>query len=190
MRRSIAVAGLMLIGGLVGSAWANFEITPAIQKELDRKIEVVKGWAANPVIVKAVEEQNAKGPIAGMDNAKWKLLRRSDDIVKALESNEAGKFLKKKLDESNEEFVRAFLNGSHGEKVGFSEKTIAYLHKGQAKFDAPFSTGKPWQGSPEFDEPTKTHDIQVAVPVMSGGKPIGVLIVGVSLTKLEKLAKH
>ena len=189
MRKSVWVVGMLTFLGAVTTAWAAFEITPAMQKEIDKHVEVVKGWAASPTIVKAVEAQNAKGPIAGMDNAKWKSVRRSDEIIKGLEGNEAGKYLKQKIQDSGEMYVRVFLNGSQGEKVAFSEKTISYLHKGSAKFDAPFTSGKAWQGTPEFDEPTQMHDVQVAVPVVSSGKPIGVLVVGINLTKLEKVAK-
>ncbi len=64
----IALAGL-----LANTIWAGFEITPAVQKELDKQVGQVKAWAADPVIVKAVLAQNEKGPIAGMDNSKWKI---------------------------------------------------------------------------------------------------------------------
>lgn len=189
MRRIVGIIGMGAVVVLVGVAWAALEVTPAVQKEIDKHVEAVKGWAANPVVVKAVEAQNAKGPIAGMDNAKWKSVRRSDDLVKTLENCEAGKFLKQKSQESNEIYVRAFLNAAQGEKVAFTEKTISYIHKGSQKFDAPFSSGKVWQGQPEFDEPTQMHDVQVSIPVVSGGKPIGVLVVGINLSKLEKQAK-
>src|SRR4051794_27981291 len=48
---------------------AHFEITPAIQAELDRQKAVVAIWAAEQTVVQLVLEQNSKGPIAGMDNA-------------------------------------------------------------------------------------------------------------------------
>jgi hypothetical protein len=181
--------GLAVVGLMAGLAWGAFEVTPAMQKEIDRHTEVVKGWAANPVIVKAVLAQNEKGPIAGMDNAKWKAVRRSDDLIKGFINNEAGKFLKQKVEESNGLYVRTFLNGAQGEKVAFNEKTIDYLHKGREKFDSSFNSGKSWQGKPELDQPTQTYDVQVAVPVVSGGKPVGVLIVGFNLSLLEKVAK-
>ncbi len=183
------MSGGAVLGLLVTLAWAAFEVTPAIQKELDRHIDVVKGWAANPVVVKAVEEQNKKGPISGMDNPKWKTVRRSDDLVKGFQANEAGKYLKQKLADSNETYSEAFLNAALGEKVAFVEKTTSYIHKGSAKFDVPFTQSKPWQGQPEFDESSQTHQIQVSVPVASGGKPVGVLVVGVNLTRLEKMVK-
>lgn len=183
----------ILFGGfgvlLATLAWAAFEMTPAIQKELDHSIEVVKGWAADPVIVSAVVAQNQKGPISGMDNAKWKTLRRSDDLVKGFQSNDAAKLLKQKLEGSQNLYSEAFLSANQGEKVAFADKTSSYLHKGQPKFDTPFTTGKAWQGQPEFDASSQTHQVQISVPVLSDGKPIGVLVVGVNLTKLAEPAK-
>ena len=189
MRWMKGMVGVAAAGLMVTLAWAAFEVTPAVQKEIDRHIEVVKGWAANPVVVKAVLAQNQKGPISAMDNAKWKAVRRSDDLVKGFQTNEAGKFLKDKAGEGNEFYPEAFLSASQGEKVAFIEKTTSYIHKGAAKFDVPFSSGKAWQGQPEFDESSQTHQIQVSVPVVSEGKPVGVLVVGINLSKLEKVVK-
>jgi hypothetical protein len=188
MKRGWVVAGAVGMAMIASLAWAAFEITPPVQKEIDKSIETVKAWAANPVIIKAVMAQNGKGPIAGMDNAKWKAVRRSDDLVKGFQGCEAGQFLKQKLTESSELFSEAFLNAAQGEKVAFVEKTTSYTHKGSPKFDVPFG-GKPWQGQPEFDESTQTHQVQVSVPVVADGKPAGVLVVGINLTKLEKVAK-
>jgi hypothetical protein len=179
------LTALLAALGLAGPLGA-VEVTPAMQKELARHVEVVKGWATNPVLVKAVRDQNEKGPIAGMTNDQWKTVRRGDDLVRGFMHSEAGKFLLSKVESSDGLYVRAFLSAARGEKVAFTEKTISYLHAGQAKFDVPFSTGKTWQGTPELDTPTETYDVQIAAPVLSDGKPIGVLIVGVNLSKLSK----
>ncbi len=185
---------LKIVLGAVGIlavtlGWAAFEITPAVQKELDKTIGVVKTWAADPVLVSAVVAQNQKGPIANLDNAQWKTIRRSDDRIKAFQNNDAAKLLKQKLEESKGLYTEAFLNASRGEKVAFVDKTTSYLHQGQPKFDIPFTTGQPWQGQPEFDESSQTHQIQVAVPVLADGKSVGVLVVGVNATQLSQLAK-
>lgn len=174
---------------LTASAAFGFEMTPAVQIELDKMKTVVSGWAGDSAIVKAVTEQNGKGPIAGIDNAKWKTIRRSDDVVKEFQNNAAGKYLKSKLDASQGMFTEAFLNAAQGEKVAFVEKTTSYIHKGAAKFDVPFGSGKSWQGQAESDESAQTYQIQISVPVQSGGKAIGALVVGVNLTQLEKLGK-
>jgi hypothetical protein len=188
MKRGWMIVGVVGVAVMATLAWAAVEVTPAVQKQIEKHVEVVKGWAANPAVVKAVEAQNGKGPIAGMDNAKWKSVRRSDDLVKGFQTCEAGKFLKAKADEAGEVYPEAFLSAAQGEKVAFIEKTTSYIHKGSAKFDVPFG-GKVWQGQPEFDESSQTHQVQVGVPVVSGGKPIGVLVVGINLTKMEKSAK-
>ena len=46
--------------------------------------------------------------------------------------------------------------------------------------------GKAWQGKPEFDESSQIYAIQLSVPVLAEGKPIGVLVVGVNLEKIAK----
>jgi hypothetical protein len=79
------------------SAALDFEITPAVQAELDRQKAAIAVWAADPIVVKAVQEQNKKGPIAGMDKAKWKSTRRSDPLVKEFQTNPAGAFLHSRM---------------------------------------------------------------------------------------------
>jgi len=67
--------------------------------------------------------------------------------------------------------------------VAFLAKTTNWCHKGKPKFDVPM-TDKTWQGPVEVDESTGVQQVQLGVPVLDGGKPIGVLVVGISLSKL------
>ncbi len=166
----------------------EFMMTPAIQSQLDKQKTLIATWAANPIVVQAVEKQNQIGPLPGMDNAKWKLIRRSDALINEFQTNAAAQYLKSMQAKSKVAISEAFLSAAKGEKVAFIEKTSSYIHQGQAKFDLPFTTGKAWQGKPEFDESTQTYAIQIAVPVLSASKPIGVLVVGINLSQLEKLA--
>jgi len=168
---------------------AKFEMTPAIQGALDKQKAVATAWAADPIIVKAVKDQNAKGPIAGMDNPTWKSVRRTDALIATFQSNEAGKTLKAKADATHGLVSEVFLNAAVGEKVAFVEKTSSYIHKGNPKFDAPFTSGATWQGNAEFDESSQTYAIQVSVPVNADGKAIGVLVLGINLSELEKSVK-
>ncbi len=186
MKRSLVAASLAAAALAAVPAGAVQEITPAMQKEISRRTEVIRKWAASPVIVKAVLAQNEKGPIPGMDNVKWKSVRRSDELIRSFVGSEAGRFLAARLEESKGLYARAFLCASRGEKGAFNEKTISYLHKGSAKFDVPMATGKAWQGPPELDEITETIHVQVAVPVLAEGKPAGVLVVGIDISKLQK----
>jgi hypothetical protein len=190
MRHRVRASLTILVTFLTAVAGAaSFEMTAAIQAELDKQKTVIASWAANPVIVNAVLEQNRKGPIGGMDNAKWKMVRRRDPVVTGFQTNPAGQLLKAKLNESQGAVSEAFLSAAQGEKVAFVEKTTSYIHRGVAKFDVPFGTGKAWQGPAEFDESSQTYAIQISVPVLAEGKPIGALVVGVNLSYLEKLAK-
>lgn len=190
INRAIRPVSLTALGLLVLAAQVvAFDITPAVQVELDKQKTVIAAWAADPVIAGAVKAQNATGPIQGMDNPKWKTVRRSDAAVKALQQSPAGQLLKSKVEAASGAFNEAFLNASRGEKVAFVEKTTSYIHAGQAKFDVPFTTGKAWQGKLEFDESSQTHAVQISVPVVADGKPVGVLVVGVNLTHLEKITK-
>ena len=189
MKRFLALFGLAAVLATVAPTHA-FDITPAVQAELDRQKAAVVAWAADPLVIGAVREQNGRGPIAGMDNVKWKSVRRSDPIVQGLIAAPAGVFLKKRIEASGGALDKAFISAAHGEKVAFAEKTISYLHKGQEKFDAPMGSGKPWQmDKPWFDESLQGYAIQVAAPVLDGGKPIGVIVASVPLAHLERVAR-
>src|SRR2546426_634744 len=55
--------------------------------------------------------------------------------------------------------------------------------------DAPCTSRSAWQGRPEFDESAQTYQIQISVPVLVDGQPAGALVVGISLSQLERQAK-
>ncbi len=185
-----AAVAAAVLGGAAAQAQRTFEITPAVQAEIDRQKAVIAGWAASPELVRAVKEQNAKGPLPGMDNARWKATRRGDLTVRGFQMNPAGRFLKAKLDAGGLTYSEAFLNAARGEKAAFVEKTTSYIHLGQPKFDVPFQSGQPWQGTPELDDSSQMFMLQLAVPVLEQGRPIGVLVVGVNVSHLERTARR
>jgi hypothetical protein len=194
MRRvmGVVILAVFILTGCAGmqkqdKAISCFAVMENVQEQITWQVWNANGWAASPIVVEAVLAQNQKGPIAGMDNAKWKTVPESDALVKGFIDNETGKFLQAELAKTEGVCVGAFLNAAQGEKVAFTEKTGSYLHKGSAKFDVPFATGKPWQGKPELED--KIYVIQISVPVLSDGKPIGVLVVEIDGSKLETLVK-
>ena len=188
-REILGLAGFALVFLLAASAWADFQVTPAVQEEITQKIWLANGWAGSTPVVDAVLAQNQKGPMPGMDNPKWKTVPETDAIVQGFINNAAAQFLKEELAKTDGICTGAFLNAAQGEKVAFTEKTGSYIHKGAAKFDAPFTGGKAWQGPPELDDSGKTYEVQIAVPVLSDGKTIGVLVVEINATKLEQMTK-
>jgi hypothetical protein len=191
MKTSLGARACAVIAALLPAVASaiDFEITPAVQAELDRQKAVIATWAADPVIVAAVRAQNRKGPMAGVDNARWKTMRRSDPAVRQFQTNEAGQFLREHQRQSGGAITEVFLNAAKGEKVAFGEKTTSYIHAGSAKHDVPFGTGKPWQGEAEFDESTQTYAVQVSVPVLDGGRPIGSLVAGVNVSHLRQASR-
>ena len=190
MRRRYACGTLLAGLAFASLVEAAGDITPGVQAALDKQKAIIATWAAHPTIVKAVMEQNVRGPLAGMDNAKWKVVRRSDPIVQAFQRNAAGDYLRAKLEQSHGLVSEVFLSARQGEKVAFAEKTTWYMHKGMPKFDVPMATKRPWQGQPEFDESSQTYAIQLSVPVLVDGNPIGVLVVGLDLAQLDRAAKQ
>ena len=188
---AVVVVGLVAACAPLGNGRpaSVFEVMPKIQEQITWQGWNANGWAASPVVVEAVLAQNKKDPIPGMDNAKWKTVPESDAIVQGFITNAAGKFLKEELAKTAGISTGAFLNAAQGEKVAFTDKTGSYIHKGSAKFDVPFPTGKTWQGPPELDDSGKVYEVQIAVPVLCEGKAIGVLIVEINATKLEAMAK-
>lgn len=170
------------IAGLVVKTSAADAIDAALQAKIDAQVKIVQTWAADPIIVNAVKAQNANAPaeFAAMTQDKWKDLSKMDPFVRALDKNPAGEFLKSK---KSDVIIRAFLSDAAGFKVAYSSKTLSWSHKGDPKHDQPL-TGKNWQGPREQDKASGLEQVQVSVPVMDGDKPIGSLVVGLSVSKL------
>jgi uncharacterized protein YdbL (DUF1318 family) len=155
----------------------------AVQTKVEEQIKLIQTWANDPAIVKAVKEHNAAVPAdhAAMTQEKWKALPVLDPFVRSFTKNEAATALKSK---KNDFVAEAFLSDANGLKVAFLSKTSNWSHKGKDKHDVPM-TGKSWQGPAEIDESTGLLQVQVSVPVLEDGKPIGSLVVGLSVSKLK-----
>ncbi len=164
------------------SAFAE-ELTAEQKSSLQKYVEKVKTWASDPAVVSAVKAVNATAlaDYKDMTQDKWKALAVLDPKVRYFSKTPAAEFLKSKKDDV---VTEAFLNAADGTKVAFLAKTSNWSHKGKGKHDDPMA-GKTWQGSIEMDESTGSKSIQIAVPVVDGGKSIGSLTVGFSVTKLK-----
>ena len=179
---TLVIAGLVC--GLANLSGATEALSPEIQSKVDAKLKKIQSWAADATLVTAVKAQNTPPPAehAGMNQDKWKALTTLDPFVRSFSKNPAGEFLKTKKDDAVSE---AFVSAADGNKVAFLAKTSGWCHKGKPKHDEPM-TGKVWQGPVEVDDSTGLQQVQVAVPVLDGGKPIGSLVVGLSIAKLGK----
>lgn len=168
---------------LVNNVTRAEDLTPAAQKKVDAILKEVQQWASDPVIVNAVKAQNANLPeaIATTTPEKWDSLTVLDPFVRSLSKNEVGIFLKSKMTES---LTLALVNDASGHKVAFVTKPKNWLHKGLPQHEQPM-TGKPFQGQVQVHPATGVLQLLLSTPVLDGDKPIGVVIVGVSASKLE-----
>jgi len=188
MKTIVSLAAGFVVAVALHAADTSSRITPEMQAQIDAQKRVVAAWAASPVLVKAVVAQNAKGPIPDMTNRAWERLESDDAIVRAFEENAAGAWLTQKVAASDGLYREAFLSAAKGEMVAFVEKPTSYLHAGEPKFDGPMA-GKIWQGPPEFDKSSYSYSLQIGAPVRSGGNPVGVLVVGISMKAIRTMAQ-
>lgn len=163
------------------------DLDPAMQAKVKARTKEIRAWAADAAIVDAVKAYNAsKSPqAAGMDQAKWGATSVIDPFVRGLTKTPAAELLKNKRRASDEVLAEAFLSGADGGKVAFLSKPSNWSHHGKPKHEQPMS-GKTWQGDVEIDASSGLRQVQVAVPVLDGRKPIGSLVVGLSLNALAK----
>jgi hypothetical protein len=154
----------------------------AVQARVDEYLKVIATWAADPAIVGAVKAHNEAPPPEhlALDQDKWSKLTVLDPLVRGFTKNAAGQFLKTK---KTDLVTEAFVSDAEGRKVGFLAKTTRWSHRGQPKHDVPM-TGKAWQGPVELDESSGRQQLQVSVPVLAEGQPIGSLVVGLSISQL------
>jgi len=174
---------LLAVGfAITMQTFAAEPLDAAAQTRLDAKIKLAQTWAADPIIVDAVKEHNAhpSAEAVAMTQEKWVAASVLDPFVRSLTKNPAAESLKSKKSAA---LTEAFLSGANGTKVAFLSKTTSWSHKDKPKHENPMA-GKTWQGAVEVDESTGQQQVQIAVPVLDGGKPIGSLVVGFSISKL------
>jgi len=162
----------MVIGfGAISPAHAD--LTPEVQAKVNVYKKKLVDWAANPAIVAAVKESNAKGGlIPGMGNAKWDDLADTDPAVKGLQTSAAGKLVSQW--EQDKILDKLYVRDEKGNLVAGSNKPLLYNNATRP----PFQNGLKgvWAASEVKPDPTtQKKTVQIAAPVMDGGKAIGVL---------------
>jgi hypothetical protein len=179
MKTTMTMASAMLAGGMMWGQGLPAEIKPVVEA----KAKELLSWGADPKIVAAVKAYNTNPPAEakGMTNEKWKGLSVLDPAVRAFTKNELGLYLKTKKDAVVGE---CFVSGADGGKVAFLNKTTSWSHQGKDKHSQPMA-GKTFFGPVEVDESSGLQLVQIGVPVMDGGKPIGSIVVGLVVSKLK-----
>lgn len=170
---SAFLVGVVIVLTSMPNARAN-SLPPAVQAKVDLYKKKLVEWAANPAIVAAVKAANAKGGLAGMNNAKWVGLDEQDPVVLSFQNNEAGKLISK-LDE-DKGISKLYLRDEKGNLIASSNKPLLYNNGSKPWIANPMKEGRPWSATEAKPDPaTQIDGVQVSAPVLDGGKPIGVL---------------
>ena len=118
-----------------------------------------------------------------MTNEQWHNLSLFDPFVRAVGKSALSEYLKT-IKISDESIAKVFVSGADGCKVGFDAKTEHWTHKGMPKHELPM-TGQTWIGPVKLDDSTGLVLIQVGLPVLDGGQPIGSIVFGLRAEKLR-----
>ncbi len=173
---------LMTAAALLLSTQLASALDAEVKAKIDAKLDGIKALASSEAVVAAVKAHNTSEPAESKDMTqdKWKGLSVLDPFVRSLTKNAASGYLKEKKDAAVSE---AFLSAADGKKVAFLTKPSNWSHSGKAKHDKPMA-GETWYGEIEVDDSTGAQQVQIGVPVLDGGKPIGSLVVGLAVAKL------
>ena len=173
-----ALSALFLAGVGFGQS-----MSPEVKAKVEAKIKQVQGWSTDPIFVAAVKAHNGN-PSAeekAMTNEKWAHATVLDPFVRSFTRNPLGAYLKSKKDDQISE---CFVSGSDGTKVAFLSKTTSWSHADKDKHKVPMA-GKTYIGPVALDESTGLQEIQIGLPVLDGGKPIGSIVIGLAVSKLR-----
>lgn len=181
----VVVIGLFVF---TGAAMVN-AAEKAPQKVVDLAKTQLVNIGSDPIIVKAVQEENAKGKTLGQIqelDKKWKGHAGIADYMKNLMDSECGKHISG-IQGSAPFYAEIFVMDNQGANVAMTDKTSDYWQGDEAKFKKSFNggTGAVHISNVKFDDSTQAYLVQVSVPVKKGDTVIGAVTVGVDVDKVE-----
>lgn len=175
MKTSFSV--VLLSAALLGIPVAHAQVPADLQNKVDAAKVTLGELAKNSGVLSALKESNAKGGIiAGMSNAKWDELSETDPLVKEVDSNPTSKIIQGFADK-HPEMNKLYLRDQKGNLVasGSGGKTLLWNVSARPFFKGVME-GKSWSDSSIKPDPTtQVKGVRFAVPVMDGGKAIGLL---------------
>jgi hypothetical protein len=171
----------------------SFALAEEVPESALRLIPSLQQWGQDPVLVAAVNQQNAQGKSLDeikKTDAEWMATTGVNEFMSGLMSNEAATELKK-LEGSAPYYTELFLMDNQGANVAMSNKTSDYWQGDEPKFTESFKGGQGavHVGGVKFDDSAQAYLVQISVPVLDGGQAIGALTVGLNLDELEQAGK-
>lgn len=167
------MAAIVAIGASFAVLPARADLSPDVRAKVERYKAKLSEWAHNNVLVAAVREANARGAMLGMTNSKWNDLAETDPTVVGYQNNPAGRLLRSLDDDKG--ISKLYLRDAKGNLVAGSNKPILYNNGNRAPFFEAFKGAPFYAAEVKPDTTTQIKGVQLSVPVMDKGKPIGVL---------------
>ncbi|WP_334187326.1 GAF domain-containing protein [Noviherbaspirillum sp.] len=180
VQKKIVASGLLMLGMafMMPPALAADPLPPALQSKVDHYKQKMAEWAADPGIVAAVKEANAKGSLAGMSNSKWLEVDEKSPASQAFTTSKAGLLVRKW--EEDKQVNKLVVRDEKGNLVAASTKPLLYNNAVRPVYINAMK-GQPWSaGNIAPDPTTQVKSVQASVPVMDGGKVIGVMHAGIT----------
>jgi hypothetical protein len=186
MKKAMVLATTAVVLMMITSV--SFAGEKAPQKVVDLAKTLAK-FGSDPVIVKAVKAENAKGKTMAQikdQDKKWMATPGVADYMKSLMTNECGDHLKN-IKKSAAYFEEIFVMDNQGANVCMSDKTSDYWQGDEDKFTESYKggSGAVHISDLKFDESSQSYTVQVSVPVKDGGKAIGAITFGINAEKVK-----
>lgn len=177
MSRQITVAALVA-AALVTAVPARPAQAELTGPERDRIVAVAQRMAADPSVLEAVRAQNAKKvpmPEIMKVQADWKA-GKTPDLVRTLMTNTCARKMAE-MQKPEKSIVEVAVHDNQGVRVCVTNKTSNYYRGDKAKFTDAYKNGQGaiYVSKPEYDASTQEYTTEVSVPVMDGGRAIGVV---------------
>jgi hypothetical protein len=150
---------------------------------LQAEAKKIAQWGKDPVLIKAVKEQNAKkaslSDIQAIDK-QW--MDGKDTLSAAMAKNSCSSYLKS-LEKKHPTYDESFVMDNQGANVCMTNRTSDYWQGDEAKWQKSFEGGKGaiFIDERKYDSSAKAIIVQISVPVMDGDKAIGAITVGIKV---------
>jgi hypothetical protein len=181
-----ALAALAI--ALLAAQSAATHSAQSVQQELNGYATTVKVWTADRLIIDAVKAQNARQLTLEhiqKDDTLW-MAGKNEALVKQMTTGVCADHLRQLVAAAG--FGETFVMDDQGALVCATQKTSDYWQGDEAKWTRAFAAGKgeTFIDRLKFDESAKQNLAQVSVPIMDGGRAIGVITAGVTIKQFSK----
>lgn len=150
-------------------------VTPEVQAKVESFKKKLVEWAANPVLIAAVKESNARGGLVkGMNNAKWIDVPDNDPLIIGMQTSEAGKVLSQLSQDKG--ISKLYLRDEKANLIACDNKPLLYNNAVKPWIVPTLKDSQPWSGAEAKPDPaTQIKGVHLTVPVLDSGKLIGLL---------------